>query len=471
MAHPHAYQASSRGRRLGSWNPPRRSPTDTVTAELETLRTRSRDLTRNNEYSQRALKVHVSQAVGKGIKPRANTPYKEFNDQLMDLWGDYADYANYNGGSIYALQALVERAYLESGEVFVRIIRYKNNKAIPVPLQFQVLEADFCPTGHRSPSYNLSNGNEVKDGIEIDKNGRVVAYHFYKKHPLESFNNDGTMQRVPASDVIHVFEELRPGQLRGEPSGVQSFVRSRTFDSYSDAELHRKEGRAAFTGTIEKNQQEQDFLYDPITGESLQRDEQDVPMLDIEPGTFHNLLPGEKLNLFDGDPNGNGYSDFQKIQLLSVSAGYNVPYQLMSNDYQGVNDRIWRAVMNQFHRELEQTVQNVIIDIFCKRVWQEFVNRCIIVGLVLRPPQSNNFDYLRCKHRPHAWSHIHPLQDVQAQALEVEKGFKSRQQVIDERGDFNVYDTDEQRREDLEREKSMGIYQEQKDAKEIIQTK
>ena len=43
-------------------------------------------------------------------------------------------------------------------------------------------------------------------------------------------------------------------------------------------------------------------------------------------------------------------------------------------------------------------------------------------------------NYRRVKWIPHGWAYIHPVQDMQAQALAVRNGFKSRSEVVSEQG-------------------------------------
>jgi Bacteriophage capsid protein len=46
--------------------------------------------------------------------------------------------------------------------------------------------------------------------------------------------------RVPASEIIHLFRPLRPGQIRGEPWLARALVKLNELDQYDDAELVRR---------------------------------------------------------------------------------------------------------------------------------------------------------------------------------------------------------------------------------------
>lgn len=456
-----SYEASSDGRRLGKWDAPTLSPTRAVTSELDLIRQRTRASVRNNPWISRALKAGIANEIGTGIVPRPATKDKEFNKAILELWRDFHPICDASGNlGAYGIQKLAARARKESGEVFIRIIRKRSDKNSPVPLSFQILESDFCPT---HLNRKTTTGNEIISGVEVDSDGIAVAYWFYKKHPSEGLTNLADLTRIKAEDIIHHFMPERPGQLRGIPTGTQSLVRAYVFDKYDDAELGRKESRANFTGVIRRpDYGAEDYKFDPISGAPIDHDSSDVPMIEMESGTFPNLLPGEDITLFEGDDAGRGYKDYQHYQLLGIAAGWNIPYQLLSGDYTLINDRLWRAIMNQYHREVEQDQDTCTIPQICRRMWIEFVDRAIMAGVIDYPSSyaTNRFDYIRAEHRPQAWKHIHPVQDVQAKVMEVDNAFTSRQRVVDESRGESIEEIDAQRKEDADRERKLGLNKE-----------
>ena len=453
-----AYEASATGRRLGEWDAPALSPTRAATTELDLIRRRSRAATRNNPWISKALESSIATIVGTGIIPRPQTKNKKFNKDLLELWGDYSPLADLNSAmGAYGIQYISERAVEESGEVFIRIIRKRADKNLPVPLQFQVVEADLCPL---SLNRKAPNGNEIISGIEVDKNGTMVAVWLYQRHPSEGLTSLNDVVRVAAANIIHLFKADRPGQLRGVPKGVQSMVRAHVFDKYDDAELGRKEARANFTGIIKRpDYGPEDYKFDPISGEPISSDDNDVPILEMETGTFPSLLPGEDLTLFTGDDAGRGYKDYQHYQLLASAAGWGIPYQHMTGDYTEINDRLWRAIMNQYQREVEQYQHLSLIPQLCRRMWNEFVQRAIISGAIDYPITfaDNPHERFRCHHHPQAQKHIHPVQDVQAKVMEIDNRLNSRQKVIDETKGESIEEIDRQIAEDAARDEKLNL--------------
>ncbi len=464
-----AYEATSIGRRLGKWDAPATSATNAVTTELELLQKRQQSLVRNNGWVANALQFHVTSEVGTGIKPRPSTIDNEFNKELLELWEDYNQFADATGNlGVYGIQAQAVRARMESGECFILIHRQRSNRNIPVPVQFQVIESQMCPSWYNKEAFE--GGNRIVSGVEVNKHGRPVAYWFHKTDPNEliTVKNSYDLMRVKVDDVIHHFIPLRPGQLRGVPLGVQASVQAYIFDQYTDSELQRKQNRANFTGIVKRpDYGEVDYKYDPISGMALKEDDEGNPMTEIEPGSFPSLLPGEELMLFDADvATGGAYHEYQKNQLLAICAGLQIPVQFATGDFTEINDRIYRAILNNYKRQIEQLQHTYTIAQICRKMWSEFVDRAIMSGEVKSPKIESNFGQYRCKHRGQAFAHIHPVQDIQANALDLAEGFTSRQKIVDNRNNGDtIEEIDRQRKEDNDREKKLGL---QTDPVEIL---
>ena len=119
-----------------------------------------------------------------------------------------------------------------------------------VPLQIQVLEAEYCPVD----KFLTGAGRDVRMGVEFNAIGQRTAYLIHQEHPNDWAVSNGLVSRepkfVPASEVMHVREIRRPGQIRGEPWLTRALVKLRDLDGYDDAELVRKKIAALFAGFV-----------------------------------------------------------------------------------------------------------------------------------------------------------------------------------------------------------------------------
>jgi lambda family phage portal protein len=448
-----SYDAASQGRRLKDWAPGSPGPTRAVVGQMSTVRARSRDAGRNNGWIANGVRNWVSNEVGAGIKPRSKAPDAAFAAEANRLWEEeFAPVADYDETlDAYGLMALAVRSRKEAGEVFVRIRHLGLHSGAPVPVQFQLIESEQVPHTH-SMQYGES---EIVAGVEFDGAGRRLQYWMYRRHPCDLSPNGMELVPVPASEVIHHFAPLRPGQVRGVAETVQALIKARDFDEYDDAELTRKKTRANYTGAITRQSyDDSDFQFDPFTGEPLEGGA--APMVNIEPGTFPALLPGEEIKLFDADQ-GGAYGEFMRQQLMGVAASLGIPYELLSGDMRNVNDRILRALLNEYRRLIEQAQWLYTIPQLCQRMWEAFIDAAVLAGrLKARDYATRRSAYLACDWRPHAWRYLHPVQDAQGELMLIKGGLSSRAAAAAERG-YDVEDIDRQNQADTERAKAMGL--------------
>ncbi|WP_339733155.1 phage portal protein [uncultured Pseudomonas sp.] len=449
-----SYDAASQGRRLKGWAPGSAGPTRAVVSQLSTVRARSRDAARNNGWIANAIGNWVSNEVGAGIKPRSKSPDKAFAEASNKLWDEFTAEADYDGVlDVYGLMALAVRGRKEAGEMFVRIRHLELGSGTAVPVQFQLIESEQVPHTHHEQRPET----EIIAGVEFNKNtGKRTQYWMYRRHPSDMAQASMELIPVPAAEVIHHFAPLRAGQVRGMAETVQALVKARDFDEYDDAELVRKKTRANYTGVIKRDAfEESDYQYDPFTGEPIDNST-GSPVVGMEPGTFPALLPGEDITLFDGDQ-GGGYGDFMRQQLMGIAASFGMPYELVSGDMGKVNDRILRAILNEYRRRIEQYQWLYTIPQLCQRMWEAVIDAGVLSGrLKVSDYATNRKAHVATDWRPHAWRYLHPVQDAQGELMLIKGGLSSRAAAAAERG-YDVEDIDEQNRIDTERAASKGL--------------
>lgn len=447
------YDAASSGRRLKSWTPGSAGPTRSVISHLSTVRARSRDAVRNNGWIANGVGNWTANEVGTGIKPRSACRDREFAAMANELWENtFRQAADFDEQlDVYGLMALAVRSRKEAGEIFVKRHHLPlNGKSVPI--QFQLIEGDQVP-------HNLNEvrgDSEIVAGVEF-RGGKRHAYWMYPRHPSDTSTGTTQPVPVPANQVAHHFAPLRPGQVRGIAETVQALIKARDFDEYDDAELTRKKTRADYTGVIKRQQyDEDDFKFDPFTGDPL-GDDGGVPVVSMQPGSFPALMPGEEIQLFDGDQGGN-YGDFMRQQLLGVAASMGgIPYELLSGDMRNVNDRILRAILNEYHRRVEQYQWLYTIPQLCQWMWESFIDAAVLAGLLRAPDfATRRADYVACSWRPQAWRYLHPVQDAQGELMLIAGGLGSREAAAADRG-YDVEEIDMQNRRDADRAARLGL--------------
>lgn len=452
------YEAGSAGsRRTVGWNAPTSSPNAAILYNLATLRDRSRAATRNDGYAKGAIDRLVTNIIGTGIKPLSQAKDPEFKKEIHALWLRWTDESDADGLlDWYGQQAQAVRAWLEGGEVFVRLRQRRPEDELSVPLQVQVIEPELCPHTHTTFA---PNGNRIRAGIEFNNIGRRVAYWFYPSRPVGLSDWDNSeLRRIPAENVVHLFDPIRPGQLRGVPHLTQALIRLYELDKYDDATLLRQQLANLFVAFLTRSSDvgAGEALH-PLTGMPIET-KGDQEILSMEPGVFQELAPGEDVTFSDPPEVGSGYADFTRQQLFHVSAATGVPYETLTGDMSKVNDRTVRVILNEFRRRIQAWQHQIVAFQLCRPVWKAWLDRVFLSGAMEIPIEfiDSSEPWAKVKWMPQGWPYLHPVQDVQSQRQAIRSGLTSRAAVVSEHGE-DAEEIDREQADDNARADELGL--------------
>ena len=419
------------------------------------LRAKSRDLVRRNAWAAAGVEAFVANAIGTGIKPQSMVVNPALREAIQALWRDWCDEADASGMTdFYGLQSLACRAMLEGGECLVRLRYRRPEDRLTVGLQIQVLEPEHLPT---TMNREVASGNVIRAGIEFDRLGRRVAYHLYRSHPgdgaLAPMSGTGGMEtvRIPASEVVHLFRPLRPGQIRGEPWLARALVKLNELDQYDDAELVRKKTAAMFAGFVTRLAPE-----DNLMGEGAP-DGQGVSLAGLEPGTLQLLEPGEDIKFSAPADVGSSYAEFMRQQFRAVAAAMGITYEMLTGDLTQVNYSSIRAGLLEFRRRCEALQHGVIVHQLCRPIWQAWMEQAAIEGALTLPAFSRRRrEYLAAKWIPQGWQWVDPKKEFDAMQTAIRAGLLSRSQAISAFG-YDAEDIDREIATDNQRADELGL--------------
>ena len=421
--------------RLGTWGLSSSGPTAALTGSIPALRSRARDLYRNNPLVSGGVDSLISNLVGTDISPQWQLDNQEQRRELQQLWRDSCPELDYYGyADFYGLEDTVARAMVIDGEALARLVSLPPSSTNAVPLQVQLIEADHLDLANNGFA---DNGNEVRFGIEWS-GGRPVAYHLLNEHPGESFLTAGdaaTTTRVPATDICHVYRPMRPGQARGGSWLASIIVKLHEIDQYDDAEVVRKKVAALWGGFIYSDAP---MLPGDVGGQQTGAQTAAVTEITLEAGTFPVLGPGQRVDFSQTADVGANYKDFLRIQFLMIARGLNITYEQLTGDLAGVTYSSIRAGLIEFRRLVEQIQQRTLVYQFCRPIIDRWIRTAVLAG---RLTTISADDYLadpRRYHRvswhPDGWDYVDPVKDRLAEQLDVRNGFDSRTAVIARRG-------------------------------------
>ena len=414
------YTAATTGRRTSGWITGGTAANEVIRSAQTLTRERARDLVRNNPYAGRIVDVLVANVVGTGITPTFSTGDKRRDREVGLAWRAFARSADAEGQLDFGgLQALAVRSMVESGEVLPRFRARRRADGLAVPLQVQLLEADFLDvTRQRGET-----GNRVIDGIEFDEIGRRVGYWLYNRHPGDSMwpAMPLSSRLIPAADIVHLYRKQRPGQLRGISWLAPVVMRAQDLDTYHDAALLQAQTAACNVAFVTQPE----GAGGPILGQA-KADQEGQRVESLSPGQISYLRPGESVEF--GMPTGaGGLSDFSIINLQAMAVGAGITYDQISGDLRQANYSSLRAGKVEFRRLVEQLQYHVLIPQFCQPVAERFWNTVSLVKgwtgempeITWTPPRNEPID---------------PLKDLQADLLAVRAGAMTLDQLIASHG-------------------------------------
>lgn len=368
------YEAAQPGRRTSGWARSYSDANRAVAVAGAELRLHMRDLVRNNGYAGKARSVVANNVTGGwGLTPRPTGPEAARASQLWKAWAGSTECHAEGMTPFSGIQHQVVRSWVTDGEVLVRRRPRRMADGLAIPLQLQVLEADYFDSSKDGTTGQ--EGGPIINGVEHDAIGRRVAYWLYPEHP-GSNRAKGVSQRVRASDVAHIVCLDRPGQVRGISPAAAAIVPLKDFDEFEDAELLRQKIAACFAA----------FVTD-MDGSSVglgEVDATDTRIEELEPGMIEYLPPGRSVEF--GTPPVPAPGAFSERTLRKIAAAFRVTYEDLTGDYSRVNFSSARMARLVHWGEVRHLQWNMLVPQLCAPVWTWAMEQAVLMGQLREVP-------------------------------------------------------------------------------------
>lgn len=457
------FQAGLSSRLTASWAVGNASADGDIFRALDIMRARSRDLANNNDYVKKWLRTvanNIVGATGFALQCHAEdpdgTPDRLATTAIESAFAKWCQVGTCEVTgrlSFVDLQHVIIKAVARDGEALVRRVRDQNENAYGYALQ--LLDIDRLLVNYNQ---TLDNGNYIRMGIEMNSRGRPVAYHLRTIHPGDSLSvtADGQtvrIERVPATDIFHLFRTERPEQHRGYPWAHASMLRLNMLAGYEEAALVASRTGAAKMG----------FFTSPDGDIAPLADGQDETgefVSDADPGSFTVLPKGYDFKEWNPDYPVANFGPFVKACLRAISSGLGISYHSLANDLEGVNYSSIRAGTLE-ERDAWMVDQNWFAGVFLRPLFLDWLQMSLLRGAIKMPNGSalpaTKLEKFGMHHwQGRRWAWVDPLNDVEANLAAVNGLLKSRRAVVAEQGqDMETVWKDLQKENDLMEE--MGL--------------
>jgi lambda family phage portal protein len=337
-----------------------------------TMRNRARYERQNNSYLAGMSATLANDLVGTG--PRLQLQFgDDENARMVERaffdWSWQIDLAS-------KLRTMRE-AIVVDGEAFAMMI---TNPRMPgVQLDLRLVEAEMVATPTELMAQSITPDGSTVDGLEFDTVGNVTAYQVLNYHPGSNFRvNTLEFQRVPASQMVHWFRPIRPGQHRGMPEVTPALKLFAQLRRYTEAVCAAAETAADFAGFLRTN------------SPAAEVDEVEAfAEMPIEKRSMVTLPDGWTFEQLKAEQPTSTYAMFKREILNEIARCLQLPFNvaaLDSSSYNYASGRMDHQVYATTQRVMRDDLERKMLD----RLLEAWVNEATLAGYMPQgvPPFS-----------------------------------------------------------------------------------
>ena len=413
------FSGASVGRLTNDWLASEIKINDDIRTHIKKLRSRARDLAKNDDYAKRYLTLLTSNVVGHaGIslqnkaKDANGKLDKMANDMIESAFKRWCKKGNCDVTGRYSMRDMLKQIVRQEsidGEIFVRKVRGYDNE---FKFALQLISADKVDSDFNE---KFKDGTVAVMGVHLSVWGKPIGY-FFKTEKGHDY--------MSASDIIHIYEPLFDDAVRGISRFHTVLLRLYNLQQYEESELVASRIAAAKMGFYTRTADSGEYIEE--------RDDEGNFVQEVSPGVFEVLPAGYDFKPFDVNHPTTAYESFVKGTLRGIASGLGISYFSLANDLTETNyssARVGVLEDRSYYRDLQQ----FIIESFCQPVFEAWLLNCLVEGIIPLPvTKFDKFNAATWHPRGFAW--VDPLKDVTANIKAIEAKLKSRTRVIAEEG-------------------------------------
>jgi lambda family phage portal protein len=398
------------------------SGNDELKTDIRRLRGLSRRLMRDTASGRRFRNLVVEQTLGhEGVLLQARVEKRRggrnvgLNAKLETEWHAWGrpGICSIDGRlSFQEVEETVMASIAIDGEALIRHMRGADN---PWGYAVELLDPDLLDHTYTD---TLPNGRRVVMGVEMDGYNRPVAYHLWNRHPSEFPDR---RERIPASEIEHLFVVQRVGAVRGEPWASPVLTDASQLAAFLEAAVHAARVGASRVAAVERDK---DVDMPDGWTPSATPDE-------VAPGQMLDLEPGARINALNWQYPTGEIDPFTKIIVRNLAVGLNVSYASLSGDLSDVNYSSIRAGL-LLERDAWKKLQRFLIDRLHWPIYRAWRQMALLMGRL--PARMNQQDYDHIRWMPRGWAWVDPNKEITAHEKALASRLTSRRRILAAQG-------------------------------------
>lgn len=451
---------------MRGWPASSKTPQEDIDKNIPVLRQRSRSLFMSAPLAVSAIKTNRTNIVGEGLRlkstidaeflgmtPEQAADWQRSAEREFELWArsKFCDSTRVN--NFYEIQQVACMSWLMNGDACVLLEYERPTRALPYGLRIHLIESDRVSTPH-STGNNVylyatdpDTKNRIFNGVEVDSNNRVVAYHICSTYPNSNLYAKKEWKRVKAfgdktgtPNVLMIYETERAEQYRGVPYLAPVIESLKQLTRYSEAEMMAAVINGFFTVFVKSEKGTSEMGFTGVMDEEDQITDDDVNY-ELGPGMVNMLAPGEDIEIADAKRPSSNFDAFTTSLAKYVGAALEIPVEILVKNFSSSYSAS-RAALLEAWKAFRMKRSWMAAD-FCQPVYEIFLAEAIGSGRLKAPgfflDPLIRMAYCGAQWNGPAQGMIDPVKEVNAAEKRINIGISTRQRETIEMtgGDFD----------------------------------
>ncbi len=387
-----------------------------------------------------------------GLTPEQASVWQRTAEREFKLWAGSKFCDSTRTCNFYEIQQVACMSWLMNGDACILLEYEKPSRNFPYGLRIHLVESDRVSTPHTTGNNvylyatNPDNGNRIFNGVEVDKNNRVVAYHICNTYPNSNLYAKKEWKRVKAfgdrtgaPGVLMIYETERAEQYRGVPYLAPVIESLKQLTRYSEAEMMAALINGIFTAFVTSDKGTSELGFTGIVDEDSRVSDDDADY-ELGNGLVQMLAPGEKIEIADAKRPAQNFDAFVASLAKYIGAALEVPAEVLMKSFMSSYSAS-RAALLEAWKAFRMKRAWIAAD-FCQPVYELFLSEAIAKGRLHAPgfflDPLIHAAYCGAQWNGPSQGMVDPVKEVSAAEKRIQIGISTRQRETTELlgGDF-----------------------------------
>lgn len=432
-----SFSAARIDRMTANWVVTEASINSELQGDLNRLRARGRQLTKDNDYARKFKGMVSDNIIGaEGVRYQARVfdkpdqPDRLANNAIEAAWAVWKKVADVTGRADFDSMCRNAIGGMPSDGEFLWQIVIGKDAGNAFNFAIQAIDVDRIDT-----QFNGShNGNTVIMGVEVNTYRRPLAVHIFAAHPSDGARSSRERVRISAENLIHHYQQEYPDQVRGIPWMTPGMLSLHHLGGFMLSALQAAEHGANHYGFFQTP--------DGVAPGGDGTDANGTAITTSQPGMFETLPAGVTHSSFDSKYPNEVFAPFAKTILQRIASGWRINYTSLANDLLGVSYNSIRSGTIE-ERDRWKVDQLHFINAVMERIQPLWIKMALLSGQITMSngsplPAGKADKFAAHEWQPRRWEWVDPKNDMEAKILAVNAGFIPPQDVASDMGyDFD----------------------------------